>query len=82
MRIELALYASLQGYLPEGPPGSSGKRSRIVELPDTITVGELAARLKLPDQPRISFMDGRAVTDHVALHDGTRLAIFPPVAGG
>ena len=82
MRIELALYASLQGYLPEGPPGSSGKRSRIVDLPDGITVGEIASRLGLPDQPRVTFLDGRGVTDDVPLRDGCRLAIFPPVAGG
>jgi sulfur-carrier protein len=82
VRIELALYASLQGYLPEGPHGSSGKRSRIVDLPDGITVGEVASRLGLPDQPRVSFVDGRGVTDDVPLRDGVRLAIFPPVAGG
>ena len=82
MRIELALYASLQGYLPEGPEGSSGKRSRIVDLPDGITVGEVASRLGLPKQPRVSFLDGRGVTDDAPLRDGGRLAIFPPVAGG
>ena len=82
MRIELALYASLQQYLPEGPQGSSGKRSRTIELPDGITVGELAARLGLPDEPRVRFIEGRAVTDEAPLRDGTRLAIFPPVAGG
>jgi molybdopterin converting factor small subunit len=82
VRIELALYASLQEFLPEGPEGSSGKRSRIVDLPDGITVGEVASRLGLPKQPRVSFLDGRGVTDDAPLRDGGRLAIFPPVAGG
>jgi molybdopterin converting factor small subunit len=80
--MELALYASLQEYLPEGPQGSSGKRSRIVDLPDGVTVGEVASLLGLPHQPRVAFLDGRAVTDDVRLRDGGRLAIFPPVAGG
>lgn len=82
MRIELALYASLQQYLPEGPEGSSGKRSRIVDLPDGTTVGEVVARLGLPDQPRVCFIDGRGVPEDTPVKDGSRLAIFPPVAGG
>ena len=81
MRIELALFASLEPYLPEGDQGS-GRRTRMIDLPDGTTVGEVVARLGLPDQPRICFINGRGVPDAALVPDGARLAIFPPVAGG
>lgn len=81
MRIELALFASLEGYLPAGEPGS-GRRTRMIDLPDGTTVGEVVARLGLPDQPRVCFIDGRGVPEDTPVKDGSRLAIFPPVAGG
>jgi sulfur carrier protein ThiS len=81
MRIELALFASLEPYLPDGEPGS-GRRTRMIDLPDGTSVGEVVARLGLPDQPRVCFIDGRGVKEHAAIADGSRLAIFPPVAGG
>ena len=81
MRIELALFASLEGYLPPGEQGS-GRRTRTIDLPDGVTVGEVAARLGLPDQPRVCFIDGRGVAEDAVVPDGSRLAIFPPVAGG
>jgi sulfur carrier protein ThiS len=81
LRIELALFASLEPYLPEGDVGS-GRRTRMMDLPDGTTVGEVVARLGLPDDPRVSFIDGRGVDDSAPLREGVRLAIFPPVAGG
>jgi molybdopterin converting factor small subunit len=81
VRIELALFASLEPYLPLGEPGS-GRRTRMIDLPDGTIVGEVVARLGLPDQPRVCFIDGRGVTDGAVIADGVRLAIFPPVAGG
>jgi molybdopterin converting factor small subunit len=81
VRIELALFASLEGLLPEGEQGS-GRRTRMIDLPDGTTVGEVVALLGLPDQPRVSFIDGRGAGDDAVLREGARLAIFPPVAGG
>jgi sulfur carrier protein ThiS len=81
VRIELALFASLEPYLPQGDPGS-GRRTRLMDLPDKTTVGEVVALLGLPDQPRVCFVDGLGATDDRALSEGVRLAIFPPVAGG
>lgn len=81
MRIELALFASLEPFLPEGEPGS-GRRTRMIDLPDGTTVGEVVVLLGLPDQPRVCFMGGRGVTEETVVTDGSRLAIFPPVAGG
>jgi sulfur carrier protein ThiS len=81
LRIELALFASLEPYLPDGDVGS-GRRTRMIDLPDGTTVGEVVALLGLPDQPRICFVNGRGVPDAAVVPDGARLAIFPPVAGG
>jgi sulfur carrier protein ThiS len=81
VRIELALFASLEDFLPEGEQGS-GRRTRMIDLPDGTTVGEVVARLGLPDQPRVCFIDGRGVDETAPLHDRARLAVFPPVAGG
>jgi sulfur carrier protein ThiS len=81
LRVELALFASLEPYLPDGETGS-GRRTRMIDLPDGTTVGEVVARLGLPDQPRVCFVDGRGVPETATVTDGTRLAIFPPVAGG
>jgi len=81
VRIELALFASLEPYLPDADVGS-GRRTRMIDLPDGTTVGEVVARLGLPDQPRICFIDGRGVQESDAIRAGSRLAIFPPVAGG
>jgi len=38
--------------------------------------------LGLPDQPRITFVNGRHADESAELQEGQRLAIFPPVAGG
>jgi molybdopterin converting factor small subunit len=54
----------------------------MIDLPDGTTVGEVVALLGLPDQPRVSFIDGRGAGDDAVLREGARLAIFPPVAGG
>jgi sulfur carrier protein ThiS len=81
VRVELALFASLEPYLPDGDVGS-GRRTRMIDLPDGTTVGEVVARLELPDQPRVCFVNGRGVTETAVVPDGARLAIFPPVAGG
>jgi sulfur carrier protein ThiS len=81
VRVELALFASLEPYLPDGDAGS-GRRTRMIDLPDGMTVGEVVARLGLPDQPRVCFIDGRGVPETAIVPDGSRLAIFPPVAGG
>ncbi|MCL4079408.1 MAG: MoaD/ThiS family protein [Anaerosomatales bacterium] len=78
MRIELALFASLRRFLPTGEAG----HERTIDLPDGTTVGQVIATLGLPDEPRVVFVNGRHAPDDFVLHDGDRLAVFPPVAGG
>lgn len=78
MRIDVALFASLSGCHSE--PGQG--RTRAYELEPGATIDDVIAMLGLPDQPRIVFVNGRHAEESSELHEGERLAIFPPVAGG
>ncbi len=78
MRVDVALFASLSGFHPE--PGE--ERTRTYELEPGATVADVIVALGLPDQPRIVFIGGRHAEESAELHEGDRVAIFPPVAGG
>lgn len=83
MKIELALFASLTAYLPaSAEAGSSGSHSRVIDLPDGTTVGQVISSLGLPDEPRIVFVSGRHAPDEHVLTERARVGIFPPVGGG
>ena len=79
MTIHLALFAYLSQYQPDG---QSGRHARPFDAADGTTVGELIARLGLPDGPRVVFVNGRRAADDQPLCNGDRLAIFPPLGGG
>lgn len=79
MTVDVALFAYLSGYQPDG---QGGRHPRAMELPDGTKVGDVIAILRLPDEPRVVFVNGRHAADDQELHGGDRLAIFPPVAGG
>lgn len=79
MKVDIALFASLSAlHLPEVPGG----RTRTYELADGTTIADVIEMLGLPDQPRITFVNGRHAEESAQLQEGQRLAIFPPVAGG
>lgn len=79
MRVDVVLFAHLATFQPDG---KGGRHSRAFDLPEGITIAEVVAMIGLPDEPRVVFVNSRhAPEDHV-LHEGDRLAIFPPVAGG
>lgn len=79
MNVDVSLFAYLSQYQPDG---LGGRTARPFELADDATVGDVVAILRLPNEPRIMMLNGRHAEDDSALHDGDRLAIFPPVAGG
>jgi sulfur carrier protein ThiS len=79
MTIQLALFAYLSQYQPDG---QGGRHARPIELAEGTTIGQLIDSLGLPDGPRVVFLNGRHATSDRTLADGDRLAIFPPVAGG
>lgn len=79
MIIQLALFAYLSRYQPDG---RGGRDSRPLEVVEGSTVGDVITLLGLPDGPRAVFLNGRHAADDRPLSDGDRLAIFPPIAGG
>ena len=79
MQVEVALFASLSGFQPDG---QGGRHARTFDLEDGTTIADVIATLGLPDQPRVVFVNSRHAEESAELHDGDRLAIFPPVAGG
>lgn len=78
MKVDVALFASLSGFHAEEGAG----HTRTYELADGTSIADVIATLGLPDQPRIVFVAGRHADEERELHDGERLAIFPPIAGG
>lgn len=79
MHVDVALFATLSGFQPDG---AGGRHARAFELADGTTIAQVIEVLGLPDEPRIVFVDGRHAEESDVLPDGSRLAIFPPVAGG
>lgn len=79
MNIDLALFAHLSDYQPDG---KGGRHHRTFELADGTRISDMIVRLGLPDQPRVIFVNGKHAEESRVLCDGDRLAIFPPVAGG
>jgi sulfur-carrier protein len=79
MTVEIALFAYLSEYQPDG---LGGRHPRAFELPQGTVVADIIERLALPDEPRVVFINGKHAPDDALLTEGDRLAIFPPVAGG
>lgn len=79
MNVDVALFAYLSDYQSDG---LGGRHARTLCLPEGTTIADVIVDLGLPDQPRIVFVNGRKALEPAELHDGDRLAIFPPVAGG
>jgi sulfur-carrier protein len=79
MKISLHLYASLGVRLPEHATGNSC----IMEIHDGKRVQEVLDEMDIPaDYPKIIFLNGRHAQGEEILHEGDRLAVFPPIAGG
>lgn len=80
MNIELNLYASLARYLPRDP-GAPGNRIR--EVSEGTTILAILQELQVPmDKVKLIFLNGLRARGDEILHEGDRVGIFPPVAGG
>lgn len=79
MNVDIALFAYLSDFQPDG---QGGRAARPFALAEGTTVADVIAMLGLPDEPRVVFVNGRHAEDEAVLHDGDRMGIFPPVAGG
>jgi molybdopterin synthase sulfur carrier subunit len=79
MKIELELYASLTPYMPK----KTDENPHLVEINESITIGEFLENLKIPTGAvRIIFLNGVHARGDEILKEGDRLAVFPPLAGG
>jgi molybdopterin synthase sulfur carrier subunit len=79
MKVNVSLFAHLSAFQPDG---SGGRHARAFELAAGTTIADVIGMLGLPDEPRIVFVNGRHAAEDAVLHEGERLGIFPPVAGG
>ena len=79
MNVDIALFANLSAYQPDG---AGGRSPRPFELAPGTRISDVIDTLGLPDDPRIVFVNGKHATEDTVLCEGDRLAIFPPVAGG
>lgn len=74
MKVELNLYASLVRFVPRTGP---------LEVGEDITILGLLRHLDVPmDKVKIIFLNGVHASGNETLHDGDRVGVFPPVAGG
>ena len=80
MKIELRLFASLSRYRA----GDSGSEiAQTMEISEGSTIGSLIDSLGIPpDAVKIVFINGVHAHDDDAIHEGDRIGVFPPVAGG
>lgn len=64
-------------------PKHTTGNSCIMEIHDGKRVQEVLDEMDIPaDYPKIIFLNGRHAQGEEILHEGDRLAVFPPIAGG
>jgi molybdopterin converting factor small subunit len=74
MKLEIKLFASLQKFMPNVEK---------VELDDNCTVLDLLKKIGISSsEVTITLVNDRHVKLDQTLHEGERVAIFPPIAGG
>ncbi len=79
MKIEVRLFATLAGYLPDEGDGQSAT----LELADDSRVRDVVSSLRIPpDMPFLTMVNGRDALLEQRLTDGDVLSLFPPLAGG
>jgi molybdopterin synthase sulfur carrier subunit len=78
MKIEFRLYASLSAYMPEKSRGALE-----IDVNEGTRIRELLDRFKVPaDSVKIIFLNGVHARGGEVLHEGDRVGVFPPIAGG
>ncbi len=79
MALQVLLAATLRKYFPDYDHAAG----LVVEIEPGLTVGELAANLKLPiDEIKLIMVNGLAAKWDTVLQGNERVALFPPVGGG
>lgn len=79
MRVHVKLFATLRRYAP----GAAAGVPFDVDLPDSATLADLFAQLKLPlEEVKIAFVNARIRPEDWRLEPDDEAGIFPPVGGG
>jgi molybdopterin synthase sulfur carrier subunit len=79
MRVSVKLYANLVRYVPGSKPGVPFE----LDVPEGVTLGDLATRLRIPPaEVKIAFIAGRVQPEQRVLAPGDEVGIFPPIGGG
>jgi molybdopterin converting factor small subunit len=74
MELEIKLFASLRKFDPQ---------QEKIELKDGTTVLDFIKQIGIPvSEVAIVLVNGRHANLEQALHDGEKISLFPPIAGG
>lgn len=74
----MRVFVSLRGTLADRLPGGRGE----LDVADGSAVAIVSERLALPGRQCVFVLNGATVRSDALLHEGDRLQIFPPMAGG
>jgi len=78
IEVEVRLYATLRKYAKAGADDPL-----VLQVPDGARLADLLTRLGVPEgEVQTAFVNNRRRDEEYQLHDGDRVAFFPPVAGG
>jgi len=79
MKVELNLFASLAGYMPDKAKGNFST----AEISEGTKVRELLEQFKIPkDFVKLVFLNGVHANGDEILKDGDKVGVFPPIGGG
>lgn len=81
MELDIELFAGLRCENPALP--GCGKKTFRLEAPEGLTIRQLRTMLAIdPALPLIVMVNNHYEMENFVLHDGNRVAIFPPLGGG
>jgi len=79
VKVEVHLFATLSGYLPDGTAGDG----IALNVPEGSTVADIVRALEIPDHfDCVKVVNGHDVPSDQLLADEDVLSLFPPLVGG
>ena len=79
MKVEVHLFATLSGFLPDGTTGDGVA----LDVPEGSTVADVVRALEIPDNfDCVKVVNGHDVPSDQPLADEDVLSLFPPLVGG